>query len=212
MKYSTFYSLIFSFSIAVCLFLSSNLASPEVYGTDLTRYYLQYLELNPELSFSGLSDAFIVTTKDQGFNLIFYILKLLGLPFYSLLFGLQFLYFYSSFRLYSLFSKEKGIFGFIPVYLYLSLFLSSLTLVALRQGVSLYVLLYWVLPNLINKSHIKASIFFIVSVSMHLSSIFALPFYLSFIYNSQVIRYIYKLYPLFLIIYYIEAPSSIQGA
>ena len=211
MKYSTFYCLLFSLSIAVFLFFSSDLASPEVYGTDLTRYYVQYLEVNPEFSLSGLSDAFIVTAKDQGFNIIFYILKLFGLPFYILLFGLQFLYFYSSFRLYSTFLKVKNILVFIPIYLYLSLFLPSLTLVALRQGVSLYILLYLVLPNIFNKNYIKSSIYFILSISIHLSSILFLPVYIAYVYNSQCIRYIYNIYPLFLIFYYIQAPSYIQN-
>ena len=211
MKYTTFYALLCSLSIAIFLFISSDLASPDVYGTDLTRYYHQYLSLTPELSFSGLLDALFVTKKDQGFNLIFYFLKILGLPFYTLLFGFQFLYFYSSFRLYSLFSKVKGIFGFVPVYLYLSLFLSSLTLVALRQGISLYVLLYLVLPNLINKNHFKSALLFVLSISIHLSSVLILPFYLAFTYAPQLIRYIFNTYPIFLILYFIEAPSSIQN-
>ena len=69
------------FLLLFFLFISFDLASPDVYGTDLTRYYLQYQSLTPELSFSGLLDALFVTKKDQGFNLIFYFLKILGLPF-----------------------------------------------------------------------------------------------------------------------------------
>ena len=210
MRYFSSYSLVLSFLIACFLFIHYDLASPEFYGTDLTRYYIQYLELTPEFTLSGLFDALTATSKDQAFNLIFYFQKILGLPFYTLLFGLQFLYFYSSFRLFSSISKEKSILGFIIVYLYLSLFISSLTLVALRQGVALYVLLYCVLPSLINRNHIKSLFFFMVSISMHLSSILSLPFLFALKYIPKCTRYIYMVYPLFMILYYFEAPSFIQ--
>ena len=210
MRFLTSYSFLFSFLIACFLFIHYDLASPEFYGTDLSRYYYQYLQLTPEFSLSGLIDALSATSKDQGFNFIFYIQKILGLPFYVLLFGLQFLYFYSSFRLFSSISKDRAISGLIVVYLYLSLFISSLTLVALRQGVSLYILLYCVLPSLINRNRIKSFFFFMVSISMHLSSILSLPFIVVLNYIPQLTRYIYKFYPIFLILYFVEAPSSIQ--
>ena len=138
MKYTTLCSLC-SLSIAIFYLCQTSLPlmSTVLILRDIT---FNISRLLPNCLFWTFRCAFC--QKKIRFQSNFYFLKILGLPFYTLLFGFQFLYFYSSFRLYSLFSKVKGIFGFVPIYLYLSLFLSSLTLVALRQGISLYVLLY----------------------------------------------------------------------
>ena len=155
------------------------LLDPSQFGMDLSRYYSYYNSIDPSTAWTSLQSTLsLSSSNDPLFYFFILVIKTLHIPFTAYLFLQAFLMIYVLLRI--LFSGFKGAGSYIllvPFCLYVLLFLQSVTLVTIRQGLAIIYLITFYLPLLFNRMWGKSAVALLISTLIHGSCIILLPFH-----------------------------------